>query len=312
MGTAILSRSIRFTAACLLSLAFFAEAAHAENAKQSLVCSALKGRRDFQAYTFSETLNIGDTCNGKVYIVVNKKKKLALYRNNQRRAIVKLILGTDVDLNSTGGSAGAQGPQGLQGPTGPQGPQGIAGPQGPQGPAGPNGSQVTGVLRACHIEGVEGSYSNAQRAGNCVLEGTSFTYHHLFGDENSVSGFGLFGESSTTVNDDAAFTLYHVPAGSYTLTCDLETGITCLSQLPIPGFSCAKYFRKSIPVVVNEDGTTNVGTIDLCDADADGSLAVDDCNDHNPTLRPGGFDFCDGQDNDCDGQLDEDSFCGGE
>ena len=97
------------------------------------------------------------------------------------------------------------------------------------------------------------------------------------------------------------------------LTCDLETGSNCLGQLQsiiLPGQSCAKYFRKSVPITVNELEPANVGTIDLCDADSDGSLAVNDCKDTNPFVRPGGFDYCDGQDNDCDGQIDEDGFCG--
>jgi hypothetical protein len=41
--------------------------------------------------------------------------------------------------------------------------------------------------------------------------------------------------------------------------------------------------------------------------DNDGyTVAQGDCNDSNPEIYPGAFEACDGQDNDCDGQIDED------
>ena len=36
-----------------------------------------------------------------------------------------------------------------------------------------------------------------------------------------------------------------------------------------------------------------------------GGVASLDCNDQDPTMRPGGVDSCDGRDNDCDGRVDE-------
>jgi Thrombospondin type 3 repeat len=49
------------------------------------------------------------------------------------------------------------------------------------------------------------------------------------------------------------------------------------------------------------------GMDDACDPDADqdGSLAQDDCNDLNPMVRPGAAEISDGLDNNCDGQVDE-------
>ena len=43
------------------------------------------------------------------------------------------------------------------------------------------------------------------------------------------------------------------------------------------------------------------------DIDGDGSVGPDDCDDLDPTVLPGALDLCDGIDDDCDGQVDEDA-----
>jgi hypothetical protein len=53
-------------------------------------------------------------------------------------------------------------------------------------------------------------------------------------------------------------------------------------------------------------GTEPCSTVD---ADGDGADACDDCDDTNASVLPGGVEACDGLDNDCDGDADDD--CGG-
>jgi len=56
------------------------------------------------------------------------------------------------------------------------------------------------------------------------------------------------------------------------------------------------------------DCSTGVGP--LYDLDGDGaSWCADDCDDDDPSARPGGAETCDGVDNDCDGDIDEGTSC---
>lgn len=53
--------------------------------------------------------------------------------------------------------------------------------------------------------------------------------------------------------------------------------------------------------------TYNARTAVLTDNDGDGTNELDgDCNDQDPAMLPGGTEVCDGRDNDCDNNIDED------
>ena len=50
-------------------------------------------------------------------------------------------------------------------------------------------------------------------------------------------------------------------------------------------------------------------TLTEYDYDSDGAMACEDCDDRNQHMYPSNTEVCDGLDNDCDGQVDEDNVC---
>lgn len=132
------------------------------------------------------------------------------------------------------------------------GPDGQAGKDGEPGS---NGANVTGVVRTCHFAEGEDFFQVA----HCVLDGTSITYRHLFGDSpllKKISSSAVVDEDPSLVYDQQSFTLYHVPAGTYNLKCDLKS----------PFFRrFTRTLSVSVPVTTEDSGTVDVGTITLCD-----------------------------------------------
>ncbi len=62
----------------------------------------------------------------------------------------------------------------------------------------------------------------------------------------------------------------------------------------------------SVPDAGDEDASDDDSTPSPGDGDGDGEPAATDCDDGDATTWPGALESCDGKDNDCDGEIDED------
>ncbi len=85
----------------------------------------------------------------------------------------------------------------------------------------------------------------------------------------------------------------------------------CTNDDPLLGTGSAAA-RAGDPDDVNCDGSspTDLGATGgpdslWCDADGDGTIGLDDCDDQDPLVQPGAEESCNGLDDDCDGEVDE-------
>ena len=93
-----------------------------------------------------------------------------------------------------------------------------------------------------------------------------------------------------------------------TVTLDTQTLGTGAEELPVETEAPPSADNDTGFLPPSDDGASEPPGAPMDDDwDGDG-YTESDCNDADPFVNPGEFDFCDGIDNDCDGRLDEDAI----
>ena len=92
--------------------------------------------------------------------------------------------------------------------------------------------------------------------------------------------------------------------------CDQRVSNAATTSAPMPttlpaAIPSVKAVTK--PVVVDESKVGGGDAIGI-DADGDGVIAAQDCDDNNAKIYPGALEACDGIDNNCNGQVDENAL----
>jgi hypothetical protein len=129
---------------------------------------------------------------------------------------------------------------------------------------------------------------------------------------------------------DGRFQLPKLPPGSYDLhyrlgerllnrnagvkvMANLVTDLSVISfcdHVVAPPTTAPATSPQAAAVAAPEEKTCAAGSTDpACqDADGDGVVAARDCDDHNAKIHPGAVESCDGVDNNCNGQVDENAL----
>jgi hypothetical protein len=149
--------------------------------------------------------------------------------------------------------------------------------------------------------GVENNHNNS--SGSCAtmqgvyierVDGATFDLTQI-----SLYGQATIGTISNSSSGTGSYTLYNNTSGSTSSPGVLTmSGYTGLSHVIIGDSGCA-----------GGSGSHYLDDIvleDLVDDDGDGYAVDVDCDDTDASTYPGATEYCDGHDDDCDGDIDED------